>query len=60
MIFAEEFYDVESAFIDIEMNVAFLKIRSMGFSYFCLRVQSFNGLPCGSTDAFAVAVHIDV
>lgn len=60
MIFAEEFYDVESAFIDIEMNVAFLKIRSMGFPYFSLRVQRFNGLPCGSTDALAVAVHIDI
>jgi len=60
MIFAEKFYDVTSAFVDVEMNVALLKIRGVGFPDFRFRVEGFNCLPGSCSYAFAVAVNIDI
>ena len=59
VIFAEEFHNVKTAFVHIEMNVPLLKVRCVGFPYFRFRMQFFDGLPCGEANAFAVTIYID-
>ena len=49
-----EFDDLETAAINVEVDVSFFKIRGTGFPDLCFRVQCFDCLPCAVTDAFAV------
>ncbi len=55
----EKLYDVESAFINIEMNIPFLKIGSTCFPHFRLRVKRFDALPCSRANTFAVGIRAD-
>ena len=59
MRFAEEFHNVKTAFVHIEMNVPLLKVRCVGFPYFRFRMQFFDGLLCSKTNTLAMAIHID-
>lgn len=51
MKFMIEFHNVKSAFIDIEVDVPFLKIGGAGLPYGCFRMQCFDSLPCTVSDA---------
>ena len=57
--FAEEFYHMEAAFVNVEVDVPLLKVRCMGFPNFCFRVQCLDCLPCSKTNTLAMAIHID-
>ena len=50
----EELYDVEAAAIDIEVDVAPLKIGCHCLPAFYLRMQLFDFAPCGISDSLAV------
>ncbi len=41
----EKLDDMETAFIDIEMDVSYLKVRRTGFPDFCIRIQPLNFFP---------------
>ena len=55
----EELHDVEAAFVDIEVDVSRLKGRRAGLPDPCVRIQAFDFLPGGETDAFAVGSGTD-
>ena len=57
--FAEEFYHMEAAFINVEVDVPLFKVRCMSFPNFCFRVQCLDCLPCSKTNTLAMAIHID-
>jgi len=57
--FAEEFYHMEAAFVNVEVDVPLFKVGCMGFPDFRFRVQCLNGLPCSKTNTLAMAIHID-
>ena len=59
MVFAEKFHDVKATLVYIEMDVPLFKVWSVRFPDFSFRVQRFDSLPSGISDAFAMAVHID-
>ena len=54
MILVPELHNLETTFVDIEMNISFLEIGRDGFPYFYFRVYCFNGKPCGLTNSLAV------
>ena len=56
---AEEFYHMEAAFVNVEVNVPLFKVGRMGFPNLCFRVQCFDCLPCSKTNTLAMAIHID-
>lgn len=55
----EEFHDVKSALVDIEMDVSRLKVRHTGLPDLCFRIKAFDFLPGNRTDAFAVCRWVD-
>ena len=57
--FAEEFYHMEAAFVNVEVDVSLFKVGRMGLPNFCFRVQCLNRLPCSKTNTLAMAIHID-
>ena len=54
MIIVKVFNDMETAFVYIEMDVAFFKIGSTGFPYQCVRMHLLNGIPYSKTDPAAL------
>lgn len=54
MIFVKKLHDVEAATINIEMDIALLKIRCDRFPHFHFRMQFFDSTPSGISDAFAM------
>ena len=59
MMAVEEFDDMETAFVDIEMDIPCLEAGSTGLPDFCLRIQAFNFLPGRLADTFAVCPGMD-
>ena len=59
MMAVEEFDDMETAFVDIEMDIPCLEAGSTGLPDFCLRIQAFNFLPGRIADTFAVCPGMD-
>ena len=59
MVAVEEFDDVKTAFIYIEMYVSGLEIRSAGLPYPGLRIKSLELTPGGITDPFTVCSRSD-
>jgi hypothetical protein len=55
----EELDNVEPAFVEIEVDVPRLKVRSTCFPYECFGVQPFDFLPSSTADAPAVDLRID-
>ena len=55
----EKLDDMETAFIDIEMDVSCLKVRRTGFPDFCIRIQPLNFFPGREANPFAVSVRAD-
>ncbi len=54
MLCVEEFNNVKTAAIHIEVYVPFLKTRRTGFPHFRFRVQLLYCFPCCLTDTFTV------
>ena len=52
----EEFYHMEAAFVNVEVDVPLFKVGRMSFPNFCFRVQCLNGLPCSKTNTLASQV----
>lgn len=50
----EKLNNVESALVDVEMDVAFLEIRRGRFPYSRVGILGFNRLPGGRSDALPV------
>ena len=59
MTAVEELDNVEPAFVDIEVDIPRLKVRSTCFPYECFGVQPFDFLPSSTADAPAVDLRID-
>ena len=57
--FAEEFYHMEAAFVNVEVDVSLFKVGCMSFPNLCFRVQCLDCLPCSKTNTLAMAIHID-
>ena len=55
----EKLYDVKSTFINIEMDIPFLKIGGTCFPHFCLGVKRLDDLPRSRANAFAVGIRAD-
>ena len=55
----EEFYSMESAFIDVEMDVPLFEVGRAGLPDNRFRVQAFHFLPGCKSDAFAVRFRND-
>ena len=55
MMAVKEFDNVESAFVDVEVNIPGLKVRCAGFPDERFRIQPFDFLPCRIADALAVS-----
>lgn len=49
-------HNLETATVDVEMNVAFLKIGCDGFPYTNLSMEFLHGFPCILSDALAVDI----
>lgn len=50
--FTEKLHDLESAFIDVKVNVAPFKIGGVGLPDFGCRISGFNELPAFEPDFF--------
>ena len=50
----EELHNMESALVDIEMDIPGLEVGSTGLPDFCFRIQAFHFLPGSRANAFAV------
>ena len=59
MMAVEILHDVETASVDIEMDVALLEIGCVGFPNRHFRVQLFDQTPGGIADALAVNLGVD-
>lgn len=46
--------DLEAAFVHIEVNVALLKVRCMGFPHFCFWIAFFDGKPSFKANALTM------
>ena len=55
-----ELHDLETTTVDVEMNVAFLKIGRDGFPDMNLWMEFLNGFPCGLSEAVAVFAGVPV
>ena len=51
--------DMETAFIDIKMDIPGLKVRRTGFPDLCIRIQPLNFFPGSEANPFAVSVRAD-
>ena len=51
---APKLVDLETTFVDVEMDISFFKIRGAGFPHFRFGVEGFHCLPRAVTDAFGV------
>lgn len=60
VVSVEVFDNVESAFVDIEMDVPFLETRRYQFPHLCFGIHAFNLFPNGIPKSTAVAIRIDV
>ena len=49
-------HNLETTTVDVEMNVAFLKIGCDGFPNTNLRMEFLNGFPCSLSYAVAVGI----
>lgn len=47
---------MEAAFVDVEVDIPFLKIRGAGFPDLGIRVEPFDLLPRGKADALAMNI----
>ena len=59
MMAVKELNDMEATFVDIEVDVPGLEVRSTGLPDFCFRIKAFNFLPGGKADALAVCFRTD-
>ncbi len=55
----EEFYDMEAAFVDIEMDISGLEVGSTGLPDLRTRIEAFSFLPGSRADALAVCLRCD-
>ena len=54
-----ELHDVKSAAVDVEVDVAFFKVRGEGFPFASIRMTCFDFVPDGLSDAFALTIDAD-
>ena len=59
IVFPHILHDVETAFVDVEVDVALLEIGCAGLPNFHFRMQLLHGAPGGIADAFAVRLGRD-
>ena len=59
MMAVEKLYDVESAFVDIEVDIPRLKVRCAGLPYERFGIQPLDFPPRGLSDPFAVDLGIN-
>lgn len=60
MVFAEKFHNVETAFVHVEVNIAFFEIRCDQFPYLCFGIHPFNHFPCMISQSPAVKLRIKI
>ena len=56
----QELNGMESAAVDVEMDIPAVEIRGAGFPYFYLWMHNLYGFPDGLADAFALNAHLNV
>lgn len=50
----EKFNDMETTFINVEMDISCFKIRGAGFPNNGVRIQAFHFLPCSIPDTLTM------
>ena len=55
-IFTPKLIDLETALVDVEMDIALFKIGGTGFPYLGFGVQSLNSKPCALADSFTMCL----
>ena len=51
---------MESAAVDVEVDIPAVEIRGTGFPYFYLRMHRLYGFPDGLADTFALNTHLHI
>ena len=60
MMLIEELNGMESAAVDVEVDIPAVEIRGAGFPHFYLWMHGLYGSPYGLTDTFALNAHLHV
>lgn len=58
MVTVEELHDMESAAVDVEMDIPFFKIGSDGFPYLHLRVELLDRAPRGVSPCLSLILAV--
>ena len=59
-MFVEKFNGMESAAVDVEVDIATVEIRGAGFPHFYLWMHSLYGFPDGLADTLALNTYLHV
>ena len=60
MMLVEELNGMESAAVDIKMDIPAVEIRGAGFPHFYLWMHGLYGFPDGLANAFALNAHFHI
>ena len=60
MMFVEKLNGMETAAIDVEVDIAAVEIWGTGFPHFYLWMHGLYGFPDGLADAFALNAHFHI
>ena len=60
MMLVEELNGMESAAVDVEVDIPAVEIRGTGFPHFYLWMHGLYSFPDGLTDTFALNAHLHV
>ena len=55
MVSVEELYDMEAAFVYIEVDVPRFKVWCAGLPDYCFGIKPLDFMPCSSTDTLTVS-----
>ena len=58
MMLVEKFNGMESAAVDVEVNIPTVEIRCAGFPHLYLRMHRLYSLPDGQANALALNTHL--
>ena len=60
VMLVEELNSMESAAVDVEVDIATVEIRGAGFPHFYLWMHGLYGFPDGLANAFALNTHCHI
>ena len=60
VMLVEKLYGMETAAVDVEVDIAAVEIRGAGFPHFYFSMHGFYGFPDGLADTLALNAHLHI